>query len=296
MRFIVSALALTLFISCSSDNRSLTYPDTTGLAYAESEQDFVNTYNNLRSEVQRSDYRIVKEIDFKEYAESHKRRSRQTKMILFSNFELETPLIEENPEIGLEFPTGLLTYEDRDKYVLVAYNNIEYLSRMYALNNMGAVQNMEASLSELVSTATENMTLKNGTALAGKNTLTLSSSNTFNETFYRLRNAIVDNPEMNLVAEVDHQANARTIGSDIRQNKVLLFTTGIMEADLIDRYQLSSIDLPIRILVWEDEENKTQISYQDLETIIYRHDVNSKDVNIDEVRRMLRTLVFDAAE
>lgn len=296
MRFIVSALALTLFISCSSDNRTLNYPDVTGLAYAESEQDFANTYSNLRSEVQRADYQIIKEVDFKQYAESHGRRSRDAKMILFSNPGLETPLISENPEIGLEFPTGLLTYEDRGKYVLVAYNNTEYLSRMYNLNNMGAVQNMESSLSNLVSVATDNMTLKNTTAIAGKNSLRHSSSNSFNETFNRLRNAIADSPDMNLIAEVDHQANAMAIGSNIRQNKVLVFTSGEMEADLIDRYQISSIDLPIRISVWVDEDGITQISYQDLETIIYRHKINSGDTNIDEIRRELRTMVFDAAD
>lgn len=296
MRFIISALALTLFISCSSDDRSLTYPDTTGLAYAESEQDFTNTYSSLRAEVQRSDYQIVKEIDLKEYTESYRRRSRQTKMILFSNPELETPLINENPEMGLEFPTRLLTYEDRGKYVLVAYNNTEYLSRMYGLNNMGAIQNMEASLSNIVSNATDNVTLKNGTAIAGKNTLSASSRNSFAETYNRLRNAIADSEDMNLIAEVDHQANSWTIGGDIRPNKVLIFTTGEMEADLIDRYQVSSVDLPVRILVWEDEDGKTQISYQDLETLIYRHQINSGDANIDEIRRKLRTMVYDAAD
>lgn len=295
MRFILSALVVALFISCSSDDRALTYPNTPGLAYVESEFEFRDTYSALRAKIQQSDYQIYKEIDFKEYAESYRRRSREAKMILFSNPSLEALLIQDTPEIGIEFPSRMLTFEDRDKYVLVAYNNIEYLSRMYSLNNMGAVQNMESSMSQIASTVSGNMTLKNETAFAGINTITASSSRSFNQVYNYLRNAIADNPEMNLIADVDHQLNALSVGMNIRANRVLLFTTGELEANMVDRHQLSTIDLPLRILVWEDENNRVKVSYTNLNTLKDRHQMDSNIGRLEEVKRMLAELVVESA-
>ncbi|HLW15648.1 MAG TPA: DUF302 domain-containing protein [Flavobacteriaceae bacterium] len=295
MRFILSALVVALFLSCSSDDRALTYPNTPGLAYAESEFDFKNTYSALRTNIQQANYQFHKEIDFKKYAESYRRRSRETKMILFSNPSLEAMLIQETPEIGIEFPSRMLTYEDRDRYVLVAYNNVEYLSRMYGLNNTGAVQNMEYSLSQIASNVAGNMTLKNETAFAGINTITVSSTHSFNQVFNHLRNAIADNPEMDLIADVDHQLNALSVGVNIRANRVLLFTTGELEANMVDRHQLSTIDLPLRILVWEDENNRVKVSYTNLNTIKDRHQMDSNIGKLEEVKRMLAELVVESA-
>src|SRR5699024_3062265 len=102
----------------------------------------------------------------------------------------------------------------------------------------------ESSLSQVISTVTGNITMKNETAMVGKNTITIASRKSFNETYNTLRNTIVDHPEMSLVAEVDHQLNASSVGESIRPNKLLLFTTGQLEANLIDRHQLSIVDLP----------------------------------------------------
>lgn len=292
MRFILSALVVALFISCSSDNRVLTYPNTPGLAYADSDFEFKDTYSALRAKIQQSDYQIYEEIDFKQYAESYRRRSREAKMILFSNPTLETLLIQDTPEIGIEFPSRMLTFEDRDRYVLVAYNNIEYLSRMYNLSNIGAIQNMESSMSQITSKVSGNMTLKNETAFAGINTITVSSNLSFNQVFNYLRNAIADNPEMNLLADVDHQLNALSVGMNIRANRVLLFTTGELEANMVDRHQLSAIDLPLRILVWEDENNRVKVSYTNLNTIKDRHQMDSNIGRLEEVKSMLSELVI----
>lgn len=294
MRFLFSVLMVTLFISCSSDDRTLIYPNTPGLAYAESEASFTETYLELRSFLQQANYNIHTEFDFKEYSDSYGKRSREAKMILFSNPALEAPLLKDNPKIGMEFPSRVLTYEDRDKYTLVAYNNMEYYSRMYDLNNTGAVQNMESSLSQVISTVTGNITMKNETAMVGKNTITIASRKSFNETYNTLRNTIVDHPEMSLVAEVDHQLNASSVGESIRPNKLLLFTTGQLEANLIDRHQLSIVDLPLRFLVWEDENNKVHVSYSDLYTIKDRHQMDEVS-NLSEIRAILADIVISAS-
>src|SRR5699024_7130157 len=161
---------------CSSDDRTITYPDTPGLAYAESESEFTETYRGLRASLQNSDYRIEKEIDFKEYAESLGKRSREAKMILFSNPSLEVPLLKDNPEMVMEFQDHILTLEDLDEFVLLVYNKTEYYSRMYGLISMAAVKNSESSLYQILSSQAGNMTIKNETAMVGENTITIPST------------------------------------------------------------------------------------------------------------------------
>lgn len=295
MRLLVSALALILFVSCSSDNKTFTPPETTGLAFAESEFDFATTYSGLRSNIQESELLITGEFDFKYHAETNGKRSRETKMILFSNPSLEAPLIKDNPEIGLEFPARLVTMLDRDKFVLVAYNNTEYLSRAYDLNDLAAVQNMEAFLAQVVSKSTGNMTMKTNTITLGNSALNIPSRKSFNEVYNALRNTIVDAPEMNLIAEVDHKQHAKTVGVEMRANKVLIFTIGELEAGLLDRNQLTAVDLPVRILVWEDEEGKTQISWQFLDTLATRHQVDSSVGQLESVKSSILTMVVEAA-
>lgn len=295
MRFLLSTLLLVVLVSCSSDDRSLNYPEVMGLVYSDSQHDFVTTYNALRSEIQHSDFRIHKEINFKNYAESNGKRSRETRMILFSNPSLEAPLIQNKPEIGLEFPSRVLTYEDRNKYALVAYNKIEYLGRIYEVSDLGAIQNLEASLAHIVSNSTGNTVLDNGSNIAGRNHMTIPSANSYIETFNKLRNMIADDDKLTLLETIDHQENARLVGVDISPNRLLLLTTGDFEANLIDKNQLSSVDLPIRILVWEDENNKTQISYQNLDTLIYRHDMNSNIEGLENVKNLLARMVIEAA-
>lgn len=295
MRFLFSAVVLALLVSCSSDDRSLVYPETLGLSYAESEKDMQGTYNSLRAEIQNSDLHIYKEINFKQLLESHRKRSRETRMIMFSNPLLEAQLIEQKPEIGMEFPSRILTYEDRNGYVLAGYNNIEYLGRMYDISDIGALQNLEASLSQIVSKSTENMVLKNNIIVVGRSHMTLPSANSFNDTYNSLRNAIADNPNLSLIETVDHAENGRLAGVELRPNRLLLFVAGEFEADLVDREQLASIDLPIRILVWVDENNKTQITYQNLDTLLLRHALRSDVYKLDDIKNLLARMVIEAA-
>lgn len=293
MRFIVKALILSLFVSCSSDNRSIVYPKSAGLSYSESEQGFVNTVSSLRDEAIYAGFKLEHSFDLKAYAELNKRRSREAQLLFLSNPKLEIPLIQESPTVGIEFPTRMFTYVDRNKYVLVAYNSPDYLKLGYDLENVDSkVKNLEHSISEFVVRATGASPMSNSNSYAGSTLKKQKSNKTFDQTFNMLRNMVLDNKNFKEELVVDHKQNAALIGEKIQPNKVLLFTTGTTEADLIDRYQIASVDLPLRFLVWEDKNGVVQVSWIDLDAIVNRHGVDANHVEkIDDIRRELLRMV-----
>lgn len=298
MRNILKVLVLSLFFSCSSDNRSLTYPDTVGLTYGESEQNFDNTFSSLRVELDHAGFEMgVRSFDLKSYAESHRRRSRDAKMLFVSKPKQEIPIIEENPEVGIEFPSRMLTYVDKNKYVLIAYNSLEYIKQSYDLNNVSStVRELETSMSEVVYRSTGAYPLSNENSFSGNKLQKQKSFNTFDQTFNSLRNMIMDHVEFKEIGIVDHQANAALINKRIKPNKVMIFTTGEMESDVIDRYQISSVDLPLRILVWVDKFGEVQVSWVDIDAFAIRNKkIDTKRIaKFNEIRIELKRMVDEA--
>lgn len=296
MRFVLKVFVLSLFISCSSDNRSLVYPDTAGLTYGESEQGFDNTVFSLREELNYAGFKLVRSFDLKSYAESYGRRSREAQHHFISKPELEIPLIQENPKVGIEFPSRLLTYVDKGKYVLVAYNSPEYLKLSYDLERVSSkVKDLDLALSEVVTRVTGDQVQSNSNNFMGNMLVSAKSVNTFDQTFNALRNAVLDHREFKELQVVDHKANAALIGEKIGANKVLIFTTGETEADMIDRFQISSVDLPLRFLVWEDNTGGVQVSWINLDAVGIRHKIDAKHIaKFDDIRRELMAIVASA--
>ena len=53
--------------------------------------------------------------------------------ILFGNPKVGSPLIIENPLIGLDLPLKIIAYEDDKGNVWIAYNEAEYIEERYSL-------------------------------------------------------------------------------------------------------------------------------------------------------------------
>ena len=75
---------------------------------------------------------------------------------------------------------------------------------------------------------------------------------------------------LKVFARVDHAAGAEAVGLSLRPTELLVFGapeagTALMQAD-----QRIGIDLPLRALVWLDEQGRTQVSYVDPVALIRR--------------------------
>jgi uncharacterized protein (DUF302 family) len=74
-----------------------------------------------------------------------------------------------------------------------------------------------------------------------------------------------------LFALVDHSGEAQTIGVEMRPTKLLIFGNPKAGTPLMLAAPRSAIDLPLKILVWEDSEGKVWLSYNSPAYLQQRH-------------------------
>src|ERR1700722_3284379 len=76
-----------------------------------------------------------------------------------------------------------------------------------------------------------------------------------------------------LFAVVDHSGEAEKVGLKMRPTKLLIFGNPKAGTPVMLAAPSIAIDLPLKILVWEDEAGKAWISYNSAEYLSSRHSV-----------------------
>ena len=72
-------------------------------------------------------------------------------------------------------------------------------------------------------------------------------------------------------AHIDHAAGAAAVGLSLRPTELLIFGNARGGTPLMELVQTIGIDLPLRVLVWQDASGMTWLSYIDLNWLARRH-------------------------
>ena len=92
--------------------------------------------------------------------------------------------------------------------------------------------------------------------------VTIGSAHTAAETVGRLA-AEIGKRGMTVFTRIDHAAAARAEGMALRPTEVLLFGNPKAGTPLMQADQTIGIDLPLRLLVWEDVDGKAWVTWND---------------------------------
>src|SRR5215467_12756983 len=84
---------------------------------------------------------------------------------------------------------------------------------------------------------------------------------------------ILQTKGVTLFALVDHSGEAEKAGMKMRPTKLLIFGSPKTGTPVMLAAPSIAIDLPLKILVWEDENAKTWISYNSPDYLRDRHNV-----------------------
>jgi uncharacterized protein (DUF302 family) len=76
---------------------------------------------------------------------------------------------------------------------------------------------------------------------------------------------------MTVFAHIDHAAGAAAVGLPMRPTDLLIFGNAKGGTPLMQSVQTTGIDLPLKILVWQDAADSTWLSYNDPGWIAKRH-------------------------
>src|SRR5262249_35808910 len=92
------------------------------------------------------------------------------------------------------------------------------------------------------------------------------------ETVDKLK-AILQAKEVTLFALVDHSGEAQKVGLKMRPTKLLIFGNPKAGTPVMLAAPSSAIDLPLKILIWEDGEGKVWVSYNSPAYLQERHNM-----------------------
>jgi uncharacterized protein (DUF302 family) len=95
------------------------------------------------------------------------------------------------------------------------------------------------------------------------------------ETLERLE-AEVQAKGLTVFARIDHAEGASAVGMTLAPTIVLIFGNARGGTPLMQANQLIGIDLPLKVLVWEDPSGKTRVSYIDPTALVRRYDLSSQ--------------------
>lgn len=99
---------------------------------------------------------------------------------------------------------------------------------------------------------------------------TIPSSHGPKDTMDRLE-AAVKAKGMTVFARIDHAAGAAEVGLPLRPTELLIFGNARGGTPLMQANQTVGIDLPLKVLVWQDASGSTWLSYNDPGWIVRRH-------------------------
>jgi uncharacterized protein (DUF302 family) len=95
---------------------------------------------------------------------------------------------------------------------------------------------------------------------------------------------------------VDHAASAAAVGLELRPTELLIFGNAKGGTPLMQEVQTVGIDLPLKLLVFEDAAGKTWIAYNRPEWIASRHGVTGAAGPVAAMSALLATLTRKADE
>lgn len=117
--------------------------------------------------------------------------------------------------------------------------------------------------------------LTSATALSQPLT-TVESRFAVKETSDRLA-AELEKRGIRIAARVDHAAAAKAVGLDMPPTEVILFGNPRLGTPLMLAQPSVAIELPMKMLVWQDVNGKVMVGYTPPSALKERHQINGQD-------------------
>ena len=240
---------------------------------------------------------LVTAVDHQANAANVGLELRPTRVTIFGNPNLGTPLMQVNPLAGLDLPQKMLTWTDAEGQSNIAYNSAGYLSGRYGLESeQTTIDTIDNALAGLASTAAgQTVTPTEVTAPSiNEGIRIIQSANDFDTTYELLRSTIDSAGALTIVSEVDHSANAANVGLTLRPTRLIIFGNPNLGTPLMQSGQSIAIDLPQKMLVVQKENGISYVAFNDPEYLASRHGITDQTDTINTIAGALNGLAATA--
>jgi len=122
--------------------------------------------------------------------------------------------------------------------------------------------------------------------MAAEGVITVPSIFGVKETADRMEQILIQKG-MTVFNRIDHSKGADKVGIELRQTELILFGNPKAGSPLMECQQSVAIDLPQKALIWEDENSKVWISYNDQRYLEKRHAIAGCEEVILKIEKAL---------
>lgn len=106
---------------------------------------------------------------------------------------------------------------------------------------------------------------------------------------------LIRNKGLTVFARIDHAAGAAEVGEVMLPTQLLIFGNPAIGTQLISSNRTVGIDLPIKVLIWEEPDGRVWIAYNDPAYLAERHGIEDRDEVVQKMSRAVKGLVSAAA-
>jgi len=104
-----------------------------------------------------------------------------------------------------------------------------------------------------------------------------TSNNDFDTTYQKLHDILEGNPNLKIILELDHSKNAANADIDLLPTRIILFGNPKLGTPLMLANRTVSIDLPQKMIVFQEASGEVKVAYNDPTYLKGRHELDGTD-------------------
>ena len=124
--------------------------------------------------------------------------------------------------------------------------------------------------------------------------ITIASNHSVKETLDRLE-ASLKAKAITVFARIDHAGGAKSVGMELRPTELLIFGNPKAGTPLMQASQTVGLDLPLKVLAWQDAQAKTWLSHPDIAWLARRHGLGPETAGAVSALAMALATLAEAA-
>jgi len=252
-------------------------------------------YEALAANIKR--YEVVATIDHSRLAAEEGEIMPPARVIIFSDPDVNTAILQKNPMAGLDLPFRVLAYAKGDSGAVI-YTPADFLERRYNLGDMAALRRYQASVRNVARAVPDEVIVKFDTSPVneGQGIVALDSVYDFDETVERLKDAIMGDGDTVWFGEIDYQKQAEELGVDLRPMKLLLFGAPGPGAKAMAEHPRMGLDAFCqKLLVYQKRGGGIGVLFNDMTALAEFHYGNSS-LPHQHIAQRMRSTLGDAVE
>ncbi len=202
-----------------------------------------------------------------------------SKVMYLYNKHNATQLIQEHPLAGLDVPTRIAFFEEDEKTQIRLFHESYYISKF---NLQRSIPNAE-SASQVFTRVMETI-LGEGQSnpvqlQPNEGIIEKEFAGDFETVAKKVVTQIANHPKVDLFFVIDHQALAKEYEMELPNSVLLFFGNASTGTQLMLKNPSVGFDLPLKILVFQDENGKTKIAYNNMDVIFEHHGIENKEAS-----------------